>query len=125
MRLRSARKGRAPSSRGKKRSRGMLSTIGLFAMAGVACFVVGKIVLSFGGNLLMLVQEARRQRQEIAVLRQETEWLKEQNALLHQEAQRLNTRSGIILEARKQGFGFPGERLLVIEPSPAQPSERR
>lgn len=87
-------------------------------------FVVGKVTLSFGDKVMMLIKEAHRHRQEIAALRQETEWLREQNALLRQEARRLNTRSGIILEARKQGFGFPGERLLVIEPPPAQPAEK-
>ncbi|MGQ9487339.1 MAG: FtsB family cell division protein [Armatimonadota bacterium] len=120
MAYRSARKARVPGSRGKKRTNGILSAIGFLAIAGVVGFVAGKMTLSFGDKVVMLIREAHRHRQEIAALRQETEWLREQNAVLRQEARRLNTRSGIILEARKQGFGFPGERLLVIEPPPSQ-----
>jgi cell division protein FtsB len=88
-------------------------------LIGIVGFVVGRFALAFGDNVLMLAREARKHRQEIAALRQETEWLREQNAALRQEAQRLNTRSGIILEARKQGYGFPGEKLLVIQQPPA------
>lgn len=116
----SAHKARVSGSRGKKRTNGILPTISFLVIAGVVCFVAGKMTLSFGDKVVMLIKEAHRHRQEIAALRQETEWLREQNAMLRQEARRLNTRSGIILEARKQGFGFPGERLLVIEPPPPQ-----
>lgn len=64
----------------------------------------------------MLAREAYWHRQEIALLQQETERLREQNAALQREIQEMNTRSGIILEARRQGFGFPGEKLVVLEP---------
>jgi hypothetical protein len=103
----------------KRRAR---PTVAGWIVIGVGAVVFGKIVLILGGNLWLLVREAKWHHEEIALLRQETEWLREQNAALRRETQRLNTRSGIILEARKQGYGFPGERLLVIEPPPASPT---
>lgn len=84
-------------------------------LASIVCLIAGKLMLSWGGTVVMLAHAAYEQRQEIASLRVETERLREQNAVLREEMRRLSTPSGIILEARKQGYGFPGEKLLVIE----------
>ncbi|MCL6474760.1 MAG: hypothetical protein K6U75_06885 [Firmicutes bacterium] len=92
---------------------------------GIVCFVVGKMVFSFGENVMMLAREAREHRQTIAALREERDRLSQKNAVLREEIRRLNTPSGIIVEARKQGYGFPGERLLVVEPAPEQPQTAR
>jgi cell division protein FtsB len=119
MSYRNTPKHRYPGSSSKRRRRGVLAAAMYWLLIGIVGFVVGRFALAFGDNVLMLAREARKHRQEIAALRQETEWLREQNAALRQEAQRLNTRSGIILEARKQGYGFPGEKLLVIQQPPA------
>jgi len=120
MAYRSARKERSPVSRNKRRSRDVVATIGRWILAGIVCLVVGKWMFSFGGKVVMLAHVAQEQRQDIVALREETERLREQNAALREEMRKLYTPSGIILEARKQGYGFPGERLLVIEPTPEQ-----
>lgn len=125
MAYRSTRRGHTPPVRGKKRVRHLLSAFGSLVVGGVVLFVAGRVLFSFGDTVIMLAREAHRHRQEIAALRQETEWYREQNAILQRQIQTLHTRSGIILEARKQGYGFPGERLLVMEPSPTQPESQR
>jgi cell division protein FtsB len=94
-------------------------------VGGIVCFVLGKMVFSFGENVMMLAREAREHRQTIAALREERDRLSQKNAALREEIRRLNTPSGIIVEARKQGYGFPGERLLVVEPAPEQPETAR
>lgn len=83
--------------------------------------VAVKGAFSLGFNLMRLAHEAREYRQSIALLRAEVEQIRQQNQALQQEIKRLQTRSGIILEARKQGYGFPGERLLVIEAPANEP----
>ncbi|MGQ9882090.1 MAG: hypothetical protein ACUVSV_14715, partial [Armatimonadota bacterium] len=60
MAYRSARKARVPGSRGKKRTNGILSAIGFLAIAGVVGFVAGKMTLSFGDKVVMLISEAHR-----------------------------------------------------------------
>ncbi|MEJ5252213.1 MAG: hypothetical protein HPY54_14290 [Chthonomonadetes bacterium] len=125
MAYRSTRRGHTPPVRGKKRVRHVLSAFGSLVVVGVVLFVAGRLLFSFGDRVMMLAREAHRHRQEIAALRQETEWYREQNAILQRQIQTLHTRSGIILEARRQGYGFPGERLLVMEPSPTQPESQR
>lgn len=117
MAYRGAQRQRNPVSRGKRRRKGVASVVGRWALMGIVGLVVGKIALSFGGQVIMLALAAREQQQEIAALRAETERLSQQNTALREEMRRLNTPSGIILEARKQGYGFPGERLLVVEPA--------
>lgn len=101
-----------------KRKRSVVSSVVQVLALGVVCFVVGKMGFLFGTKMLMLIREAHAYRQDIASLRHEAEWYAQQNAALKREEQRLNTRSGVILEARKKGYGFPGERLLVIVPPP-------
>ncbi len=108
----------------KKQGQGILSRAGRLLLIGIACFVLGKMGLLFGEKLLMLISEARRYRQDIATLRHETEWYAQQNAALKREEQRLTSRSGIILEGRRKGYGFPGERLLVIEKPATQPAPK-
>ncbi|MGC8784776.1 MAG: septum formation initiator family protein [Armatimonadota bacterium] len=116
MAYRGAQKGRSPVSRGKRRNKGLIAVIGRWVLVGVICLVAGKLAFSFGGKVVMLAQEAYAQRKDIAALRAETERLREQNAALREEMRKLNTPGGIVLEARKQGYGFPGEKLLVVAP---------
>lgn len=122
MAYRNARRGGLSASRGTRRKQGLALVLVRWLVAGIVCFVAGKLAFSFGENVMMLAHEAREQRRAIAVLREEKNRLSQQNNALREEIRKLNTRSGIILEARKQGYGFPGERLLVLEPAPA-PSE--
>ncbi|MCS6829930.1 MAG: hypothetical protein RMM08_04225 [Armatimonadota bacterium] len=107
-------------SRSKKRHKSAAVVAGRWMLVGVACLIGFKLVLSFGEQVMTLAQAVREQRQDIAALRVERERLMQQNAALREEIHRLNTPSGIILEARKQGYGFPGERLLVLEPLAGQ-----
>lgn len=120
MAYRGAWKEKSSFSRSKRRSKGLIFVVGRWALVGVACLIAGKLVFSFGGKVVMLAHAAYEQRQEIASLRVETEQLRKQNAALREEMRRLSTPSGIILEARRQGYGFPGEKLLVVEPPPGQ-----
>lgn len=120
MAYRDARKGRLSVSRGKKRQERLVFRTVRWLMVGIACLIAGKLVLSFGENVMMLAHEAREQRQAIAALREETDRLTQQNAILREEIRKLNMPSGIILEARKQGYGFPGEKLVVVERAPGQ-----
>lgn len=85
-------------------------------MIGLLLVVGGRIAFSWGYNLMMLAHEAREYRRSISSLRAEVEKIRQQNEILEQEIDHLRTRSGIILEARKQGYGFPGEKVLVLEP---------
>ncbi|GIV20263.1 MAG: hypothetical protein KatS3mg023_2014 [Armatimonadota bacterium] len=120
MAYRDARKGRLPVSRGKKRQERLVFRTVRWLLVGIVCVIVGKWAFSFGENVMMLAREAREQRQAIASLREEADWLSQQNAALREEIRKLSTRSGVILEARKQGYGFPGEKLVVVEPAPGQ-----
>lgn len=113
---RGAQKGRSSVSRGKRRNKGLAVTVERWVLIGIICLVAGKLAFSFGRKIMMLAQEAYAQRKDIAALRAETEQLREQNAALREEMRKLNTPGGIILEARKQGYGFAGEKLLVVEP---------
>lgn len=122
MAYRGARGGGVPVSRSKRRKQGLALVLVRWLVAGIVCFAAGKLAFSFGENVMLLAHEAREQRQAIAALREEKNRLSQQNDALREEIRKLNTRSGIILEARKQGYGFPGERLLVLESAPA-PSE--
>lgn len=108
-----------PNPPGRRRSR-RAATLVWWLKMGVICFVVGTVVYNIGSKVLMVAHEVREQREAIAQLRREGERLREQNEALRREIQQLHTRKGIILEARRQGYGFPGERLLVVEPQPAQ-----
>lgn len=116
MAYRGAQRERSAISRGKRRNKGLVVTVERWVLIGVICLVAGKLAFSFGGKIVMLAQEAYAQRKDIAALRAETERLREQNAALREEMRKLNTPGGIVLEARKQGYGFPGEKLLVVDP---------
>lgn len=104
-----------------RRRRRFSHLFGRWALTIVVAVVTSKVAFSLGEKVMMLAHEAREQRQAIAALRAETERLQQQNQLLREQIHRLHTPSGIILEARKQGYGFPGERLLVL-PSSEQSS---
>ena len=49
---------------------------------GIVCFVVGKMVFSFGENVMMLAREAREHRQTIAALREERDRLSQKKRSL-------------------------------------------
>ncbi len=100
----------------KKRKTGIAIVAGRLLVIGVLCLIAGRIGILYAENMLMLIREARAHRQEIASLRQEVEIYAQKNAQLEREEQRLKTPRGIIPEARKKGYGFPGERLLVLPP---------
>ena len=125
MASRGATKGRTSLSRRKRPQKDMAFRVVRWLVGGIICFVLGKMAFSFGENVVMLAREAREHRQSIAALREERDRLSQKNAALREEIRKLNTPSGIILEARKQGYGFPGERLLVVEPAPEQPQTAR
>lgn len=99
----------------KRRRRRLL--LGQWIVIGLLILVGGRIAFSWGYNLMMLAHEAREYRRSISSLRAEVERIRQQNETLEREIDHLRTRSGIILEARKQGYGFPGEKLLVLDPS--------
>lgn len=111
MAQRSGRHGSVASPRRRKR---LPQLVGWWLLAAVVVLVTTRVAFSFGEKVMMLAHEAREQRQAIAALRAETERLQRQNQLLREQIHRLHTPSGIILEARKQGYGFPGERVLVL-----------
>jgi cell division protein FtsB len=125
MAYRGAQKEKVPALRGRRQRKGLAFRVVRWLMVGIVCVVVGKWAFSFGENVMMLAREAHEQRQAIAALREEADRLSQQNAALREEIRKLHTASGVILEARKQGYGFPGERLLVVEPAPGQSSTAR
>jgi cell division protein FtsB len=125
MAYRSARKGRVSVSRGKRQQGDVAFRVVRWLAVAIVCLVMGKLAFSFGENVIMLAREAREHRRAIADLREEKDRLSQQNAALREEIRKLNTPSGIILEARKQGYGFPGERLLVVEPAQESPETAR
>ncbi|MCS6949400.1 MAG: septum formation initiator family protein [Armatimonadota bacterium] len=111
------RSGRHTPLLSARRRQRMISLMGRWLVTAVVIVVTSKVAFSFREKVLMLAHEAREQHQAIAALREETERLRQQNAELREQIRRLHTPSGIILEARKQGYGFPGEKLLVLPPS--------
>ncbi len=98
--------------------------------SAVRMAVVGGLLcgsLSLFQKSLQLWETERAMARQTVALQQELEATRQEHQRLREEKKFLETKAGVIAEARRLGYGFPGEiRLLPVpqeSPAPA-PHER-
>lgn len=91
----------------------------ILRLAGRIALVGGVLCCSLAlpQKILRLWEMDRAMARENDSLRQELEATRKELQSLEEEKQFLQTRAGITIEARRLGYGFPGEiRLMPIPP---------
>lgn len=89
----------------------------IFRLAGRTALVGGLLCgsLALPQKILQLWERDRAMVQETMALQQELEAARKELQSLEEEKLLLGTKAGITMEARRLGYGFPGEiRLLPI-----------
>jgi hypothetical protein len=94
----------------------ILRLAGRTVLAGVALCCI----TSLGQRVLLLRETNRATAQETVFLQRQLEAAKKERRDLEEEQRFLQTPAGIIAEARRLGYGFPGEIRLMPVPEEDQ-----
>jgi hypothetical protein len=101
----------------------------ILRLAGRVALVGGLLCCSLAlpQKILQLWERDRAMARENEALQQELEATRRELQRLQEEKRFLQTRAGIVMEARRLGYGFPGEiRLMPVPPKdPETVSEGR